>query len=97
MKSLAKIPEEFLKNCINDETGEPLDTDEIVNLMIQDIPDTGDYLMELIEIFFKTVAIKYIMPKVEEYAEDYFEPSARDEALADIRRETMERIKNESY
>ncbi len=97
MSSLAKIPDEFLKSCIDEETGEPLDVDDIVESMIQDIPDVGDYVMDVVRIFFKATVINYILPKVEEYAEDYFEPSAREEAMADIRRETMERIKNESY
>ncbi len=91
------IPESFLEDCMWLSEGRAKTVDEITEDLVEDMPDCGEELNTIIYDAIRGIVEKYIEPKVNEYAVDYFEPSARDEAMADIRRETMERIKNESY
>ena len=91
------IPESFLEDCMWLSEGRAKTADEITEDLVEDMPDCGEELNTIIYDAIRGIVEKYIEPKVDEYADDYFEPSARDEAMADIRRETMERIKNESY
>ena len=91
------IPESFLEDCMWLREGRAKTVDEITEDLVEDMPDCGEELNTIIYDAIRGIVEKYIEPKVDEYADDYFEPSARDEAMADIRRETMERIKNESY
>ena len=91
------IPESFLEDCMWLSEGRAKTVDEITEDLVEDMPDCGEELNTIIYDAIRGIVEKYIEPKVDKYADDYFEPSARDEAMADIRRETMERIKNESY
>ena len=91
------IPESFLEDCMWLSEGRAKTVDEITEDLVEDMPDCGEELNTIIYDAIRGIVEKHIEPKVDEYADDYFEPSARDEAMADIRRETMERIKNESY
>ncbi len=91
------IPESFLEDCILIGEHRAKDSDEITEDLVMDMPDCGEELNTMIYNAIHEIVEKHITPKVDEYVEDYFEPSAREEALADIRRETMERIRNESY
>ena len=91
------IPESFLEDCMWLSEGRAKTVDEITEDLVEDMPDCGEELNTIIYDAIRGIVEKYIEPKVDEYADDYFELSARDEAMADIRRETMERIKNESY
>lgn len=91
------IPESFLEDCMRLSEGRAKTVDEITEDLVEDMPDCGEELNTIIYDAVREIVEKHIEPKVDEYADDYFEPSARDEAMADIRRETMERIKNESY
>ena len=91
------IPKIFLEDCMWLSEGRAKTVDEITEDLVEDMPDCGEELNTIIYDAIRGIVEKYIEPKVDEYADDYFEPSARDEAMADIRRETMERIKNESY
>ena len=91
------IPESFLEDCMWLSEGRAKTADEITEDLVENMPDCGEELNTIIYDAIHGIVEKHIEPKVDEYADDYFEPSARDEAMADIRRETMERIKNESY
>ena len=91
------IPESFLEDCMWLSEGRAKTVDEITEDLVEDMPDCGEELNTIIYDAVREIVEKHIEPKVDEYADGYFEPSARDEAMADIRRETMERIKNESY
>ncbi len=92
-----KIPNDFLDCCIDSETGEVYDSDSITEAVLIETAELGDFVNSVVFSAVKAVVETYVVPEAEEYAKDYFEPSAREEAMADIRRETMERIKNESY
>ena len=91
------ILESFLEDCMWLSEGRAKTVDEITEDLVEDMPDCGEELNTIIYDAIRGIVEKHIKPKVDEHADDYFEPSARDEAMADIRRETMERIKNESY
>ena len=91
------IPESFLEDCMWLSEGRAKTVDEITEDLVEDMPDCGEELNTIIYDAIREVVEKHIEPKVDEYADGYFEPSAREEAMADIRRETMERIRNESY
>ena len=95
MTEKVRIPEDFLECCIKDD-GIVADAEEITEAILVDTANLGDFVNEAVFNAVKAVVEKYVVPEVEDYAEDYFEPSAREEALADIRRETMERIKNDN-
>lgn len=91
------IPESFLEDCMWLSEGRAKTVDEITEDLVEDMPDCGEELNTIIYDAVREIVEKHIEPKVDEYADGYFEPSAREEAMADIRRETMERIRNESY
>lgn len=91
------IPESFLEDCMWLSEGRAKTVDEITEDLVEDMPDCGEELNTIIFDAVREIVEKHIEPKVDEYADGYFEPSAREEAMADIRRETMERIRNESY
>lgn len=91
------IPESFLEDCMWLSEGRAKTVDEITEDLVEDMPDCGEELNTIIYDAIREIVEKHIEPKVDEYADGYFEPSAREEAMADIRRETMERIRNESY
>ena len=91
------IPESFLEDCMWLSEGRAKTVDEITEDLVEDMPDCGEELNTIIYDAVREIVEKHIEPKVDEYADGYFKPSAREEAMADIRRETMERIRNESY
>ena len=92
-----KIPESLLESCIDVYAQNVKDADMITEYLLADVPDCGEEVNSIIHSLVKSAVETYILPEAEDYIEDYFEPSAREEAMEDIRRETMERIRNESY
>lgn len=96
MNQRVKIPDEFLERCLLDD-GSVRDAEEIVEIILCDSPDMGAEVNSVIDSVVKSVVEAYIIPEAEEYASDWGEESPREEALRDIRQETMERIRNEGY
>ena len=95
MNQQVRIPDEFLDRCILSD-GSVRDVDGIVEIILEDTPDLGEAVNSVMNSVVKSVVETYIVPEAEEFAQDYFEESPREEALRAIRQETMERIKNES-
>lgn len=95
MNQQIKIPDEFLDRCILSD-GSVRDADEIVEIILEDTPDLGEAVNSVMNSVVKSVVETYILPEAEEFAKDYFGESARDEALRDIRQETMERLRSEA-
>ena len=92
-----KIPNSILEDCIDVDERCVKDADTMTEFLTDDIPDCGEEINSMIYRSIYEIVDKYLLPAADEYIEDYFDPSPRDEALDDIRRQTMERIKNESY
>ena len=84
------IPEEFLESCMTGDEDKFISEEEIVERITYDMPDLGPELNRTIGNFVFNLVDKYIMEQIEDYAELYYEPSARDEAMADLRREFYE-------
>lgn len=94
-KNKVEIPERFLEDCMIVDSQRAKDADEITEDLVLEVPDCGERINSAIFSAVKGVVEAYIMPEVEKYAETYFEPSARDEAMEDIRRETMEHLRSD--
>ena len=95
MNQQVRIPDEFLDRCILSD-GSVRDADEIVEIILEDTPDLGEAVNSVMNSVVKSVVETYVVPEAEEFAKDYFEESPRDEALRDIRQETMERLRSEA-
>ncbi len=91
------IPNSILEDCIDIHERCVKDADAMTEYLTDDIPDCGEEINSMIYKAVYEIVDKHLLPAADEYIEDYFEPSAREEAMDDIRRQTMERIKNESY
>lgn len=89
-----EIPSDFLEMCIDNEERTMLDEDQITKYLVSDMPTAGKEVDEVIFSLVKSAVETYIMPKLEVFFEDYFKPSAREEALRDIERETMAAIRS---
>lgn len=89
-----KIPDDFLCYCMSDDEDEIISVDSIVDYITADLPDLGEHLNAKIDDFIRGVVEEDILPEAEEYAKDYYEESARDEAMRDLRREFYESCKN---
>lgn len=96
MNEQIKIPEDFLECCIDKETGEVRDAENITEGVLLEVADLGEFVNSVVFDAVKAVVETYVVPEAEEYARDYFEESARDEALRDIRQETIERLRSEA-
>lgn len=85
-----KVPEVFLECCMTNNEDRYVDADGIAEYFMEDFPNLGEELNELVLKFFTDLAENFIVDQVKDYADDYYEPSAREEALADLRREFYE-------
>lgn len=85
-----EIPEDFLESCMTNDEDRFVSEEKIVESITQDMPDLGNELNLMIGQYVANLVDKYIMEQVEDYADDYYEPSAREEAMADLRREFYE-------
>ncbi len=92
-----KIPNSILEDCIDAEERCVKDVDTMTEYLTEDMPDCGEEINSMIYKVVYEIVDKYLLPAADEYIEEYFEESAREEALADLRQETVERIKNEGY
>lgn len=90
MNQQIKIPEDFLERCLLDD-GSVRDVKEIVEIILEETPDLGEAVNSVMNSVVKSVVETYIVPEAEEFVQDYFEESPREEALRAIRQETMER------
>lgn len=89
-QSKTNIPEDFLESCMTNDEDRFISEEKIVESITQDMPDLGSELNLMIGQYVTNLVDKYIMEQVEDYADNYYEPSAREEALADLRREFYE-------
>ena len=96
MNQQVKIPEDFLECCIDPDTGEVRASEDITDAVLIEMANLGDFVNDVVFDAVKAVVETYVVPEAEEYAKDYFEESPRDEALREIRQETIERIRSEA-
>ena len=90
------IPDSILEDCIDIHERCVKDAETMTEYLTEDMPDCGEEINSMIFKAVYEIVDKHLLPAADEYIKDYFEPSAREEAMGDIRRETMERIRNES-
>ena len=95
MNEKVRIPDDFLECCMKDD-GTVADAEEITEAVLIETANLGDFVNDVVFDAVKAVVETYVVPEAEEFAKDYFEESPRDEALRDIRQETMERFRSEA-